>query len=307
MRDTPISENTIVGMGVGAAMAGLRPVVELMTINFSLLAMDQIVNHAAAIHYMFGGQVKVPLVVRMPQGAGHQLGPTHSHCFEALFLHVPGLLVAVPSTAADAKGLLKAAIRDDNPVIFIEHEYLYGQRGEVPENGGPMRFGEAAVRREGDDVTIVGISRMAITAERAAEQLAHEHGIEAEVIDPRTLRPLDLDTILESVQKTNRAVIVEEGWPHGGVGANLAALIQEQAFDYLDAPVAARDRRRRADALLQAARAGRVPARGARRAGRRWPLFRDRLDGTDVDDAPPVRLDGGGHDPAVARRRRAAR
>ena len=237
VRDTPISENTIVGMGVGAAMVGLRPVVELMTINFSLLAMDQIVNHAAAIRYMFGGQVKVPIVVRMPQGAGHQLGPTHSHCFEAFYLHVPGLLVAAPSTPADAKGLLKAAIRDDNPVVFIEHETLYGQRGEVPENGGPMRFGEAAIRREGDDVTIIGISRMAITAEKAAEKLADEHEIDAEVIDPRTLRPLDLDTILESVEKTNRAVIVEEGWPHGGVGANLAALIQEQAFDSLDAPV----------------------------------------------------------------------
>jgi pyruvate dehydrogenase E1 component beta subunit len=238
VRDTPISENTIVGVGVGSAMAGLRPVVELMTINFSLLALDQIINHAAAIHYMFGGQVKVPLTIRMPQGAGHQLGPTHSHCLEALYLHVPGLLVAVPSTPADAKGLLKAAIRDDNPVIFIEHEYLYGQRGEVPENGGPTRFGEAAIRREGGDVTIVGISRMAITAERAAEQLEAEHELDAEVIDPRTLRPLDLDTILESVKKTSRAVIVEEGWPHGGVGANLAALIQEQAFDYLDAPVA---------------------------------------------------------------------
>ena len=238
VRDTPISENTIVGMGVGAAMTGLRPVVELMTINFSLLAMDQIVNHMATIHYMFGGQAKVPMVVRMPQGAGHQLGPTHSHCLEALFLHVPGMLLAVPSTAADAKGLLKAAIRDDNPVVFIEHETLYGQRGEVPENGGPMRFGEAAIRREGDDVTIIGISRMASTSEKAAEKLADEHEIDAEVIDPRTLRPLDLDTILESVKKTNRAVIVEEGWPHGGVGANLAALIQEQAFDHLDAPVA---------------------------------------------------------------------
>src|SRR5213082_3732677 len=238
VRDTPISENTIVGAGVGAAMAGLRPVVELMTINFSLLAFDQIVNHAAAIHYMFGGQTKVPMVVRMPQGAGHQLGPTHSHSLEAIYLHVPGLLVAVPTTAADARGLLKAAIRDDNPVIFIEHESLYGQRGEVPENGDPMRFGEAAIRREGEDVTIVGISRMALTAAKAAETLASEHEIEAEVIDPRTLRPLDLDTIIESVKKTNRAVIVEEGWPHGGVAANLAALIQEQAFDYLDAPIA---------------------------------------------------------------------
>src|ERR671924_626612 len=237
VRDTPISENTIVGMGVGSAMLGLRPVVELMTVNFSLLAMDQIVNHAAAIHYMFGGQVKVPMVIRMPQGAGHQLGPTHSHSWEAYYLHVPGLLVAVPSTPEDAKGLLKTAIKDDNPVIFIEHETLYGQRGEVPENGGPMRFGEAAVRREGDDVTGIGISRMAHTAQKAAEALAEEHEIEAEVIDPRTLRPLDLDSILASVRKTNRCVIVEEGWPHGGVGANIAALVQEQAFDDLDAPI----------------------------------------------------------------------
>jgi pyruvate dehydrogenase E1 component beta subunit len=237
VRDTPISENTIVGAGVGAAMVGLRPVVEIMPVNFSLLALDQIINCAASIRYMFGGQVKVPMVIRMPGGAGHQLGPTHSHNFEALYLHIPGLLVAVPSTAADAKGLLKAAIRDDNPVVFLEHETLYGRRGEVPDNGEPMRFGEAAVRREGDDVTIVGILRMAETALKAAETLASEHEIEAEVIDPRTLRPLDLDTILESVRKTNRAIIVEEGWPHGGVGANLAALIQEQAFDYLDAPV----------------------------------------------------------------------
>ncbi len=239
VRDTPISENTIVGMGVGAAMTGLRPVVEIMTVNFSLLALDQIVNSAAHIRYMFGGQVKVPLVVRMPGGAGHQLGPTHSHSLEALYLHVPGLLVAVPSSPADAKGLLKSAIRDDNPVIFIEHEYLYGQRGDVPEDEDlVVRFGEAHVRREGDDVTIVAISRMALTAERAAEKLADEHEVEAEVIDPRTLRPLDLDTILASVRKTNRCVIVEEGWPHGGVGANLAALVQEQAFDWLDAPVA---------------------------------------------------------------------
>jgi pyruvate dehydrogenase E1 component subunit beta len=238
VRDTPISENTIVGMGVGAAMAGLRPVVELMTINFSLLAFDQIVNHAAHIHYMFGGQARVPLVVRMPQGAGHQLGPTHSHCFEALYLQVPGLLVAVPSTAADAKGLLKTAIRDENPVIFIEHESLYGTRGEVPdEDDHLVQFGVARVAREGSDVTIVGISRMAVTAERAAATLSSEHGVEAEVIDPRTLRPLDLDTIVASVRRTNRCVIVEEGWPHGGVGANLAALIGEQAFDDLDAPV----------------------------------------------------------------------
>jgi pyruvate dehydrogenase E1 component beta subunit len=241
VRDTPISENTIVGTGVGAAMNGLRPIVELMTVNFSLLALDQIVNHAAAIPYMFNGQAKVPMVIRMPGGGGHQLGPTHSHSFEALYLQVPGLLVACPSTPADGKALLKAAIRDDNPVVFIEHESLYGTRGEVPdggEDGGePLKFGEAAVRREGSDVTIVGVLKMAQVAESAASQLADDHGVEAEVIDPRTLRPLDLDTILESVRKTNRAVIVEEGWPHGGVGANLSTLITEQAFDYLDAPV----------------------------------------------------------------------
>jgi pyruvate dehydrogenase E1 component beta subunit len=239
VRDTPISENTIVGAGVGAAMNGLRPIVELMTVNFSLLALDQIVNHAAAIPYMFNGQAQVPMVIRMPGGGGHQLGPTHSHSFEALYLQVPGLLVACPSTPADGKGLLKAAIRDPNPVVFIEHESLYGTKGEVPddEDAEPLRFGEAAVRREGSDVTIVGVLKMAQVANQAAEKLADEHGIEAEVIDPRTLRPLDLDTILESVRKTNRAVIVEEGWPHGGVGANLSTLITEQAFDYLDAPV----------------------------------------------------------------------
>ena len=235
--DSPISENSLVGLGVGAAMAGLRPVVELMTVNFALLALDQIVNHAAAIPYMFNGQVKVPMVIRMPGGGGHQLGPTHSHSFEALFLQIPGLLVACPSTPADAKGMLKAAIRDDNPVVFIEHESLYGMRGEVPESDEVVNFGRAAVRREGADVTLVGILRMAHVAEEAAGILADEHGIEAEVIDPRSLRPLDLDTILESVAKTNRAVIVEEGWPHGGVGANLSTLITEQAFDQMDAPI----------------------------------------------------------------------
>ena len=237
VKDTPISENSIVGMGVGSAMLGLRPVVELMTINFSLLAMDQIVNHAAHIRYMFGGQISVPLVIRMPQGAGNQLGPTHSHCFEALYMHVPGLLVAVPSTPADAMGLLKSAIRDDNPVIFIEHETLYAEKGEVPDEEHLVPFGKAAIRREGTDLTIVGISRMARTAEKAAVVLEEEHGVSAEVIDPRTLRPLDLDTILESVKKTNRLVVVEEGWPHGGVGANIAALVQEHGFDDLDGPV----------------------------------------------------------------------
>jgi pyruvate dehydrogenase E1 component beta subunit len=239
VRDTPISENTIVGAGVGAAMAGLRPVVELMTVNFSLLAFDQIINHMAAIPYMFAGEARVPMVIRMPGGGGHQLGPTHSHSFEAMYLQVPGMLVACPSTPTDAKSLLKAAIRDDNPVIFVEHETLYGARDDVPEDGDDqlLRFGEAAIRREGGDVTIVGVLRMAHIAEQAAKELANEHSVEAEVIDPRTLRPLDLDSILESVRKTNRCVVVEEGWPHGGVGANLAALVQEQAFDHLDAPI----------------------------------------------------------------------
>ncbi|MCD6014272.1 MAG: alpha-ketoacid dehydrogenase subunit beta [Solirubrobacterales bacterium] len=238
VRDTPISENTIVGVGVGSAMGGLRPIVELMTVNFSLLAFDQIINHAAAIPYMFNGHARVPIVIRMPGGGGHQLGPTHSHSFEAMFLQIPGLLVACPSTPADGKGLLKASIRDDNPVIFIEHETLYGARGDVADDGDQiLKFGEAAIRREGTDVTIIGILRMAHIAEQAAKTLAHEHGVEAELIDPRTLRPLDLDTILESVRKTNRLVVVEEGWPHGGVGANIAALVQEQAFDHLDAPI----------------------------------------------------------------------
>ncbi len=238
VRDTPISENSIVGTGVGAAMAGLRPIVEIMTVNFSLLALDMIINHAAAIPYMFNGNARVPLVIRMPGGGGHQLGPTHSHSLEALYLQIPGLLVACPSTPADGKALLKSAIRDENPVVFIEHETLYGARGEVSDDPDEvLPFGQAAVRREGSDVTVVGLLKMAQVAEKAAKTLSADHGVEAEVIDPRTLRPLDLDTILESVRKTNHAVIVEEGWPHGGVGANLSTLITEQAFDHLDAPV----------------------------------------------------------------------
>ncbi len=239
VRDTPISENTIVGAGVGAAMNGLRPIVELMTVNFSLLALDQIVNHAAAIPYMFNGQAKVPMVIRMPGGGGHQLGPTHSHSFEALYLQVPGLLVACPSTPADAKGLLKAAIRDDNPVVFIEHESLYGVRGEVPEgdDAAIVPIGRAAVRRTGSDLTIASWSHMVGTALGAADQLATE-GIEAEVVDLRTLRPLDTATIVESVKRTGRLVIVHEGWKKFGFGAEVAAVVQEEAFDYLDAPVA---------------------------------------------------------------------
>src|SRR5689334_13251939 len=183
VRDTPISETTIVGTGVGAAMGGLRPIVELMTVNFSLLALDQIINHAAAIPYMFNGAVRVPMVIRMPGGGGHQLGPTHSHSFEALYLQVPGLLVACPSTPADGKALLKAAIRDDNPVIFMEHETLYGARGDVPEDSDDevLRFGEAAVRREGEDVTVVGLLKMAHVAEKAAKELESEHDVSAEV------------------------------------------------------------------------------------------------------------------------------
>ena len=273
VRDTPISENTIVGVGVGAAMTGLRPVVEIMTVNFALLAMDMIVNHAAAIPYMFGGQVQVPLVIRMPGGGGHQLGPTHSHSLEAMFLQIPGLLVACPSTPADGKGLLKAAIRDDNPVIFIEHETLYGIQRRGPRErrrGRPASGGGGAPR--GHDVTIIGILRMAETALKAADTLANEHGVEAEVIDPRTLRPLDLDTILDSVKKTNRAVVVEEGWPHGGVGANLAALITGAGLRLPRRAGPAGDRRGRPDALLEAARAGGdAPLRARRQRRARDP------------------------------------
>ena len=237
-----------------------------MTVNFALLAMDMIVNHAAAIPYMFGGQVRVPMVVRMPGGGGHQLGPTHSHSLEAMFLQIPGLLVACPSTPADGKGLLKAAIRDDNPVIFIEHETLYGSRGEVPENGDEVvNFGEAAIRREGGDVTIIGLLRMAEIAQEAADTLANEHGVEAEVIDPRTLRPLDLDTILESVEKTNRV-----GDRRGGLAPRRRRR-QPRRPDPgagLRPPRRAgraRHRRRRADALLEADGAGGDPPRRARR------------------------------------------
>ena len=266
VRDTPISENTIVGMGVGAAMAGLRPIVEIMTVNFALLAMDQIINSAAHIHYMFGGQAKVPLVVRFPQGGGHQLGPDAlAHDGGDLPARARACWSRCRRRRPTRKGLLKAAIRDDNPVIYIEHESLYGMRGEVPDNGEPMRFGEAAIRREGNDVTIVGISRMAITAERAAETLAPQEDIEAEVIDPRTLRPLDLDTILESVRKTNRCVVVEEGWPHGGVGREHRRARAGAGLRRPRRAGPARHRRRRADAVLEGAGAGRDAARGARR------------------------------------------
>jgi pyruvate dehydrogenase E1 component beta subunit len=237
VRDTPISEGAIVGTAIGAAMLGLRPIAELMTINFSLLAMDQIVNHAAKIRSMFGGKVNVPLVVRAPGGGGQQLGAQHSQSLESYFLHCPGLRVAIPSTPADAKGLLKESIRDANPVMFIEHTVLYGTKGEVPTGDYTIPLGIADVKKEGSDITIVGYSRMLLTALEAAKRLWEEDEIDAEVVDPRTLNPLDVETLATSVKKTRRAVIVEEDWLTGGVGAELAARISEEAFDYLDAPV----------------------------------------------------------------------
>ena len=234
--DTPIAEEVIVGVAVGAAMVGLRPIAELMTINFSLLAMDQIVNHAAKLRYMSGGQLTMPIVIRAPEGGGQQLGAQHSQSLEAWFVHVPGLKVVTASTPADAKGLLKSAIREDNPILFLEHEGLYGRKGEVPEGEYLTPIGVADVKRPGRHMTLIAWLRMAEVAMAAAERLAQE-GIEAEVIDPRTLRPLDIQTIVNSVKKTNHAVIVEEGWPQCGIGAEIQSRIYENAFDYLDAPV----------------------------------------------------------------------
>ncbi len=237
VRDTPISELAIVGAGVGAAMGGLKPVVELMTINFGLLAMDQIVNHAAKIHYMFGGKATVTMVIRAPQGGGHQLGAQHSQSLEAYFLHCPGLRVAIPATPADAKGLLKTAIRQKDPVIFLEHESLYGVKGEVPDDKDFLiPFGKAAVLREGKDLTIVAYSKCVYDALSAAEAL-EDAGIDAEVIDLRTLNPLDLETVVTSVKKTGKAMVAYEGWRTGGAGAEIASQIYEAAFDHLDAPV----------------------------------------------------------------------
>ena len=236
IRDTPISELAIVGAGVGAAMGGLRPVVELMTINFALLAIDQIVNTAAKAHYMFGGQAKVPLVIRAPQGGGHQLGAQHSQSLEAYFVHCPGLRVAIPGTPADAKGMLKYALRQEDPVMFLEHESLYGLKGEVPEGEYLVPFGEAKVVREGKDVTIISYSKTSHDALKAAEILENQ-GTDAEVIDLRTLNPLDMKTVIESVRKTARAVVAYEGWLTGGAGAEVASRIYEAAFDDLDAPI----------------------------------------------------------------------
>ncbi len=236
VRDTPISEGGFVGAGIGAALVGLRPVVEIMTINFSLLATDQIVNSAAKMRYMFGGQVNIPIVIRMPGGGGHQLGAQHSQSLEAWYANIPGLIVVTPAVPADAKGMLKAAIRDDNPVIFIENEGLYTSKGEVPDGEFLTPLGKADIKRAGKDVSIVTHSRMVLLSLQAAEQLAGE-GIEAEVVDLRTLRPLDVDTIRASVEKTNHAVVVEEGWGSYGVTSETAATIYEAAFDFLDAPL----------------------------------------------------------------------
>jgi pyruvate dehydrogenase E1 component beta subunit len=237
--DTPIAESGIIGAGIGAAMAGMRPMVELMTINFSFLAMDQIVNSAAKLHYMSNGQINIPLVIRMASGGGSQLAATHSHSLEGLYAHFPGLRIVCPSNPADGKGLLKRAFRDDNTVIFIEHTANYSLKGEVPDDEDYLvEFGEAKVVREGTDVTLIGYSGSVHQATRAAGMLADQEDVDAEVIDLRTLRPLDMDTVIASVKKTNRAVIVEDDWKFGGFGGELSSQIMERAFDWLDAPVA---------------------------------------------------------------------
>lgn len=238
VRDTPLAEEVITGAAIGAALHGLRPILEIMTINFSLLASDMIVNNAAKFRYMFGGQPEIPLVIRTPSGGGAQRGAQHSQMFESWYGHIPGLKVVMPATPYDVKGMLKAAVRDPNPVLFIEHELLYNVKGEVPEEDEeylvPIDRGE--VKREGEDITIVTFSRMLHVSLQAAESLAQE-GIEAEVIDLRSIRPIDIDLIVDSVKKTNRVVIAEEGWKYYGTGQGLAALIYEHAFDYMDAPI----------------------------------------------------------------------
>jgi pyruvate/2-oxoglutarate/acetoin dehydrogenase E1 component len=234
--DTPITELGFTGLAVGAAMAGLRPVVEIMTFNFAILAMDQIINNAAKIRYMSGGQIGIPLVIRGPGSAAHQLGAQHSQSLEAWFCHVPGLKVVAPATPHDAKGLLISAIRDSNPVIFIEAQLLYPTQGEVPDEEYYVPLGVADIKRAGTDVTIIAYSKMLDVAMRAAEVLANE-GIDAEVVDPRTLRPLDLTTLAQSVKRTGKVVIVEEGWPFAGLGAQIAESLYAKVFDYLDGPI----------------------------------------------------------------------
>ncbi len=235
IRDTPIAEGAIVGVAMGAAIGGQRPIAELMTINFSLLAMDQIVNHAAKMRSMFGGQWSVPLVVRMACGWG-QLSATHSQSLEIMFAHIPGLKVTFAGTPYDAKGMLKAAIRDPDPVIFLEHTAIYGVRGEVPDGDYTVPIGKSDVKRAGKDLTIVTYGRMLQTSLGAAEMLAKD-GVDIEIVDLRTLRPLDMAPVYESVRKTNHAVVVTEEWRSFGAGAELAARIGEECFDWLDAPV----------------------------------------------------------------------
>jgi pyruvate dehydrogenase E1 component beta subunit len=236
VRDTPIAEEAIAGVAVGAAFIGLRPIAEMMTFDFSLLALDMIVNHAAKYRYMSGGQIRCPMVMRGPNGAAAQVAAQHSQSLESWYANVPGLVVVMPSTPRDAKGLLKSAIRDDNPVIFLENEVLYNMKGEVPEEEYHIPLGLSDVKREGGDVTIVAWSRSCMNALEAARRLA-EQGIEAEVVDPRTLRPLDDEPIFESVRKTGRCVVVEECWPVAGYGATISDLVQRECFDALDAPV----------------------------------------------------------------------
>ena len=236
VRDTPIAEMVIGGAAAGAAMNGLRPVAEFMTINFAFLALDAVVNHAAKVHYMFGGQMKCPVVFRAPGGGGRQLGATHSHTPDVIFAHFPGLKVVSPGTPYDAKGLLKSAIRSDDPVLFIEHATLYQLRGEVPEEEFTIPIGVSDLKREGTDVTIIAYAQGLQVALRSAEKLAKE-GIEAEVVDLRSLRPLDMTPVFDSFKKTFKAVIVEEGYRSYGIGAEVAARIQEEHFDYLDAPI----------------------------------------------------------------------
>ena len=236
VRDTPIAEAAIIGAAIGAAMVGLRPVAELMTINFAFSAMDHIVNQAAKLRSMFGGQFAVPLVIRAVGGGGRQLGATHSQTPDAVFAHFPGLKVVAPGTPEDAKGLLKAAIRSDDPVLFVEHATLYQLRGDVPEADYTTPIGKSKVQREGGDVTIVTYSKMLELSLKAANLLSQD-GIEVEIVDLRSLRPLDMAPVLESLKKTNRAVIVEEGWKSYGVGSEVMARIYEEAFDYVDAPI----------------------------------------------------------------------
>lgn len=235
--DAPITELGFAGLGVGAAMAGIRPVIEFMTFNFSVLASDQIINHAAKMLYMSGGQFKVPIVFRGPNGSAFQVSSQHSQAFEAFYANFPGLKVVMPSTAADAKGLLKSAIRDDNPVIFLEQETMYGMKGEVPEDEDFLiPLGVADIKREGKDCTIVARSFTVPQALKAAEELEKD-GVSVEVVDPRTIKPLDIDTIVNSVKKTNRLVIAEESHPFASVGAEISHQVMENAFDYLDAPI----------------------------------------------------------------------